>query len=95
MRELAGYRMERAQEMRERQRLRYGMVGGGRRGFIGGVHRKAIALEENADLVAGCFSSRGNINREAGVFYEIDETRIYNTYQEMAQAESRREDCEY
>ncbi|MBU1359945.1 MAG: Gfo/Idh/MocA family oxidoreductase [Gammaproteobacteria bacterium] len=39
------------------RKLRYAMVGGGRDAFIGAVHRKAIALDGQADLVAGALSS--------------------------------------
>ena len=34
-----------------------GMVGGGRGAFIGGVHRRAAALDGGIELVAGAFSS--------------------------------------
>lgn len=78
--------------MADRKRLRYGMVGGGLGAFIGGVHRKAIALEETADLVAGSFSSRTEKNQETGMFYGISEDRIYADYKEMAQKEAARED---
>ena len=36
--------------------LKYGMVGGGPGSFIGDAHRKAIAIDGRAQLVAGCFS---------------------------------------
>ena len=42
--------------------LQYGMVGGGPGSFIGGAHRKAIALCGKAQLVAGCFSSKMEIS---------------------------------
>ena len=47
-----------------RKYLRYGMVGGSLGAFIGGVHRKAIAIAETAQLVAGCFSSNDGKNKE-------------------------------
>ncbi len=75
-----------------RKFLRYGMVGGGLGAFIGGVHRKAIALDETAQLVAGCFSSHEDKNKECGEFYRLDSDRIYANYEEMAEAESKRED---
>ena len=37
--------------------IRYGMIGGGRGAFIGGVHRTAAAIAGNWRLVAGAFSS--------------------------------------
>ena len=46
--------------------LTYGMVGGHNRAFIGDVHRKAIGFDGHATLVAGCFSTRPELNRETG-----------------------------
>ena len=37
------------------RKLRMGMVGGGRGAFIGGVHRRAAALDGQIELVAGAF----------------------------------------
>ncbi|MCK7528425.1 MAG: hypothetical protein MZV64_68085 [Ignavibacteriales bacterium] len=39
-------------------KLRYGMIGGGRGAFIGDVHRKAIAMDGQAELVCGAASPR-------------------------------------
>lgn len=36
--------------------LNYGMVGGGERSFIGDIHRKAAAFDQQSTIVAGCFS---------------------------------------
>ena len=38
-------------------KLRYAMVGGGQGAFIGGVHRRAMALDGQMELVAGALSS--------------------------------------
>ena len=76
----------------KRTKLRYGQVGGSLGAFIGGVHRKAIALGETAELVAGCFDNRWENNRETGEFYGLAEDRIYKNYREMAAAEAVRED---
>ena len=78
--------------MSDRTRLRYGMVGGGKGAFIGAVHRKAIALEETADLVAGCFSSNEAKNKDTAQFYGISADRVYADYKEMAAMEGVRED---
>ena len=75
-----------------RKKLNYGMVGGSLDAFIGGVHRKAIAVNENAHLVAGCFSSNADKNNACGEHYQLASDRIYKNYQEMAEAESARED---
>ena len=76
----------------KRTKLRYGQVGGSIGAFIGGVHRRAIAIEETAELVAGCFDNRWENNKETGEFYGLEEDRIYKDYTEMVKAESERED---
>ena len=78
--------------MEKRKRLSYGMVGGNNGAFIGSVHRRAIGLDECADLVAGCFSSHEDKNRETAEYYGLAEDRTYASYQEMAAAEAQRED---
>ena len=47
-------------------RLRLGMVGGGRDAFIGGVHRIAARIDDQFELVAGCFSSSPEKATEIG-----------------------------
>ncbi len=76
----------------KRTHLRYGMVGGSLDAFIGGVHRRAVQMNENADLVAGCFSTNPEKNRACGEHYRLDDERIYNSYIDMAEAEAARED---
>jgi prepilin-type processing-associated H-X9-DG protein len=39
-----------------KRKLRMGMVGGGEGAFIGAVHRLVAALDQQVELVAGCFS---------------------------------------
>ena len=72
--------------------IRYGMVGGHMNAFIGEVHRKAIAFDPRAQLVAGCFSTNAEKNRETGETYSLDMSRVYPSYEAMAEAESRRPD---
>lgn len=42
--------------------------------------------------MAACFSSREEKNKETGEFYGIAQDRLYSSYEEMAKAESARED---
>ena len=49
------------------QRIRYGMVGGGRGAFIGAVHRFAARLDDLYTLVAGVLSSDGDNARLSGL----------------------------
>lgn len=72
--------------------LRYGMVGGGQGAFIGDVHRKAIALDGRALLVAGCFSRSYDNTLVTGAALGLDPARLYRTFEEMAAGEAARED---
>ncbi|GAK57250.1 oxidoreductase domain protein [Candidatus Vecturithrix granuli] len=72
--------------------LTYGMIGGGQGAFIGDVHRKAIGFDRKAQLVAGCFSRDYQNTLETGAALGIAEERLYKAYQEMAEAEGKRED---
>ncbi len=73
----------------KQRKLLYGQVGGTLNAFIGGVHRKAIAINEQAELVAGCFSSSNpDANKACGKHYGIADDRIYADYKAMAEAES-------
>lgn len=74
------------------KQIRYGMVGGDLHAFIGEVHRKAIAFDPRAELVAGCFSNIPEYNVETAETYGVDPERRYNSYQEMALKESQRPD---
>lgn len=72
--------------------LRYGMVGGDLKAFIGEVHRKAINFDTRAKLVAGCFSIDPVLGKECAEAYGVDMSRNYLDYKEMAEKESKRED---
>lgn len=68
----------------------YGMVGGGRGAFIGGVHRKAIAMDGFAVLAAGCFSSDYANTLATGASLGLSRDRLYRDYRQMVRAEARR-----
>lgn len=74
------------------RQIKYGMVGGSNKAFIGDVHRKALNFDPRAELVAGCFSTREALNRETGETYGLDPDRVYPSYEAMAKAEAARED---
>lgn len=76
----------------KRTTLRYGMVGGDLSAFIGDVHRKAIAMNENAVLCAGCFSRHAENNLATGSHYGLSPDRVYPDFETMAEAEAARED---
>jgi predicted dehydrogenase len=70
------------------RKLRFGMIGGGRGAFIGSVHRLAAAMDGQAELVAGAFSSDPERSRKSGADLLLDPQRVYGSYTEMAQAEA-------
>lgn len=72
--------------------LNYGMVGGGPGAFIGDAHRKSIALDGKAALVAGCFSRSEEKSKQMSEELHLELSRCYANYQEMAEKEAARED---
>ena len=74
------------------KKLTYGMVGGGEGAFIGEVHRKSIALDGKAELVAGCFSQDHQNTLATGKMLGLDQDRLYSSYEDMMTAEGERED---
>jgi len=77
-----------------KRKLRYGMIGGGRDAFIGGVHRMAAALDGKMELVAGCFSSDPEKSLVSGQDLFVDPTRVYSSYEEMAEIEAAKPKAE-
>jgi len=65
------------------------MVGGGPGAFIGAVHRKAAALDGEIELVAGAFSSSPEKSAQQGRELYLDPARVYGSYKEMADRESK------
>ena len=57
--------------------------------LFGAVHRKAAALDGEIELVAGCFSSSPEKSQAQGRELLLDPSRVYNSYQEMAEKESK------
>lgn len=72
--------------------LTFGMVGGGQGAFIGDVHKKGAMLDGLAVLAAGCFSRDYQNTLQTGEKWGVSPDRLYKTYEEMAVAESARED---
>jgi len=74
------------------RRLRLGMVGGGQGAFIGAVHRIAARLDDHYELVAGALSGDPARAVASAADVRIAPERSYTSYQEMARAESARDD---
>jgi len=77
---------------RAAERLRVGMVGGGRNAFIGAVHRFAMRLDDQIALVAGALSSDPANAAASAADIGIAPDRSYADYRAMAEAEAKRED---
>ena len=71
-----------------RRKLRMGMVGGGSDAFIGAIHRLAAFMDNQCELVCGCFSVDPEISISSGRSYFLPDDRIYRTYQEMFEKEA-------
>ncbi len=72
------------------RRLRYAMVGGGRDAFIGAVHRAAMALDGQYEMVAGALSSSPERSRESGRDIGLADDRNHGTWQELLADERAR-----
>ena len=75
--------------MKIKKKLKFGMVGGGIDSYIGPIHRKAANLDEEIDLVCGAFSSEPEKSYRMGAKLQIDPKRVYKTYIEMVEKESK------
>jgi len=75
------------------RRLRLGMVGGGKAGAIGAVHRIAARLDDHYDLVAGALSQDPAWARTFAAQLHIAPDRAYGDFVEMARRESGRDDA--
>ncbi len=73
-------------------RLTGGMVGGGPGSFIGAVHRSAASFDGMAEYVAGAFSRSYEKSLQTGKELGLDEDRVYDGFERMAEVEASRED---
>lgn len=72
----------------KQQPIRAGMVGGGEGAFIGAVHRHAMALDGQYQLVCGAFSRNHENNQQTAAKLNIDEGRAYASWQQLLAAEA-------
>jgi predicted dehydrogenase len=73
------------------RKLRYAMVGGGEGAFIGAVHRKAMALDGQYELVAGALSSTPDKARASGRSLGLAVERTHPEWQSLLEDELRRD----
>lgn len=72
--------------------LRWGAVGGGDSTSVGELHRNALRLNGDTELVAGVFSHDREKSKCLGAELGVDEDRIYPSAEVMAQLEAERAD---
>ncbi len=72
-----------------KRKLRMGMIGGGKGAFIGAVHRIAANADGLIELVCGALSSREEVAMESGRSLFLPDERIYTSYDEMFEKESK------
>jgi predicted dehydrogenase len=65
-----------------------GMIGGGKDAFIGAVHRLALNMDGQIELVAGALSVNPEVAVDSGHSLFMDEKRIYTDYKIMLEKEA-------
>jgi len=70
------------------RKLRMGMIGGGKDGFIGAIHRIAANMDGQIEFVCGALSVNNEIAIASGKQLFLPEDRIYISWEEMLQKES-------
>jgi predicted dehydrogenase len=70
------------------RKLRMAMIGGGKDAFIGAVHRLALNMDGQVEMVAGALSVTPETAIESGKLLFLDESRIYTDYKVMLEKEA-------
>jgi predicted dehydrogenase len=65
------------------RKLRMGMIGGSLDAFIGSVHRRAAAFDNEIELVCGAFSSNPEKSRQTGHALYLPPNRVYDSFEDM------------
>ncbi len=70
------------------RKLRMAMIGGGKDAFIGAVHRLAMNMDGQVELVAGALSVNPEIALDSGKSLFLEDSRIYTDYKVMLETEA-------
>ena len=70
-------------------KIKLGFVGGGNDSLIGVLHKVAAVMFDRYDLIGGVFSSNKEVNVKTANDLCLDQSRIYNDFEEMIDAESK------
>lgn len=76
-----------------RSLLKVGFIGGGLNSAVGITHRIACQMDRRWVLVAGCFSTHDEINRETASQWGIDPSRCYNDWRMLLEREKNKLDA--
>ncbi|WP_244518628.1 Gfo/Idh/MocA family protein [Arachidicoccus rhizosphaerae] len=71
------------------EKLRMGMIGGGKGAFIGAVHRKAAAMDGLIELCSGAFSNNAEKSLASGQELGLADSRIYPDFKTMIEKEKQ------
>ncbi|WP_299758656.1 Gfo/Idh/MocA family oxidoreductase [uncultured Pontibacter sp.] len=71
------------------KKLRLGMIGGGQGAFIGAIHRIALQMDGEYELVCGAFSSNPEKSKAGGAMLGLQPERVYLSYQELFEKEQQ------
>ncbi|MBK0383905.1 Gfo/Idh/MocA family oxidoreductase [Pedobacter sp. SD-b] len=71
------------------QKLRLGMIGGGKGAFIGAIHRIAAQIDGEYELVCGAFSSNPDVSIQSGKDLGLDISRCYASFSELFEKEKQ------
>ena len=80
--------------MAKLEKIRAGMVGGGEGAFIGAVHRHAMGLDGQYQLVCGAFSRNEDNNQRTADSLGLDDQRVYASWQDMLAQEAKLPEAE-
>ena len=72
------------------RKLRYAMVGGGRGAFVGAIHRHAMALDGQYELVAGALSATPDKARASGADLGLADERNHGDWRQLLDDELKR-----
>ena len=70
-------------------KIKLGFVGGGNDSLIGVLHKVAAVMFDRYHLIGGVFSSNKDVNVKTANDLGLDQSRIYNDFEEMIDAESK------
>jgi predicted dehydrogenase len=73
-----------------KEKLRMGMIGGGKGAFIGAVHRIAANMDGLIELCCGALSVNTEVAKESGKILFLPEDRTYLSYEDMLKKESEK-----